>query len=337
MEAVRRILVVALFLAAITTTSVLPASAEGAAYFAETQQEISPHFVDFFYRNGGIANFGYPIGPEILVNGQVIQYFERSRMEFHPSSSEQVQLGLLGLELTNERYFPPCPSFSNTPGHVYFPQTGHSLQNGFLYYWLSHGGVRIFGFPISEELSERNADNGNTYTVQYFERARFEYHPEFKGTQYEVELGLLGKATFGGYSRPAPASLSSLESQLLQIANQARSSRGLAPAQIDDRLTAIARSRSNDMVARNYFSHQNPDGKYFEDYLAEAGIGFQKAGEILAQNNYDEGRTAATAIDGFLNSPSHRDILLDAGYTRVGVGHAVSPSGMHYFTMIFLR
>lgn len=337
MGAIRKFLAITLVVAAITVIFSSPTSAEGTAYFAETQQEVSPHFVSFFYQNGGVATFGYPISPEILNNGQVTQYFERARMEFHPASSQQVELGLLGRELTNGRNFPQCPPFSSTPGHLYFPATGHSLQNGFLAYWQSHGGLPIFGYPISEEFSEKNPDNGNTYTVQYFERARFEYHPEFKGTAYEVELGLLGKATFGSYSRPASESLSPLESQLLQIANQARTSRGLPPVQLDDRLTAIARSRSIDMVARNYFSHQNPDGKYFEDYLAEAGIGFQKAGEILAQNNYDEGQTAAVAIDGFLNSPPHRDILLDGEYTRVGVGHAVSASGMHYFTMIFLR
>ncbi|MCC6626104.1 MAG: N-acetylmuramoyl-L-alanine amidase, partial [Chloroflexi bacterium] len=40
---------------------------------------------------------------------------------------------------------------------------------------------------------EVNPADGQTYTVQYFERARFEYHPEHKGTPYETQLGLLGR------------------------------------------------------------------------------------------------------------------------------------------------
>jgi hypothetical protein len=50
-----------------------------------------------------------------------------------------------------------------------------------------------FGFPVSEEFTERLED-GQQYTVQYFERARFEYHPEYAGTPYEVLLGQFGRA-----------------------------------------------------------------------------------------------------------------------------------------------
>lgn len=74
------------------------------------------------------------------------------------------------------------------PNQVYFPQTGHHLDNvtGFLDYWRAHGQVPIFGYPITEPLLE------NGRIVQYFERARFEYHPELAGSGWEVQLGLLG-------------------------------------------------------------------------------------------------------------------------------------------------
>ncbi len=57
---------------------------------------------------------------------------------------------------------------------VYVAQTSHHLSDraGFLTWWLEHGGVMIFGYPISDEMVE------NGRVVQYFERARFEYHPE---------------------------------------------------------------------------------------------------------------------------------------------------------------
>ncbi len=78
------------------------------------------------------------------------------------------------------------------PTQVYFPQTGHTLRNDFLIHWRHLGGLEIFGYPITEEFLEVNPEDGKTYTVQYFERARFEHHPEFAGTEYEVLLGLLG-------------------------------------------------------------------------------------------------------------------------------------------------
>jgi hypothetical protein len=83
-------------------------------------------------------------------------------------------------------------AFQNGPDHVYFPETGHSLSFAFLGYWTRNGGLAQFGYPISEELRERSATDGVEYTVQYFERARFEYHPEYRGSDAEVLLGLLG-------------------------------------------------------------------------------------------------------------------------------------------------
>jgi len=96
-----------------------------------------------------------------------------------------------------------------------FPQTGKSVQGNFLSYWQDHGGLAQFGYPISDELQERSFTDGKTYTVQYFERARFELHPEILlaaegATQSDVLLSLLGVLRYnqrypsGAGSPPAP-------------------------------------------------------------------------------------------------------------------------------------
>lgn len=89
----------------------------------------------------------------------------------------------------------PVPAHMD-PDRMYFPETGHFVSAGFLAYWKSHGGVEIFGYPITEEFTEQNpetpAGDGSSRTVQYFQRARFEFHPELAGTAGEVQLGLLG-------------------------------------------------------------------------------------------------------------------------------------------------
>ncbi|HET9014688.1 MAG TPA: glycosyl hydrolase family 18 protein, partial [Thermomicrobiaceae bacterium] len=84
------------------------------------------------------------------------------------------------------------PPFTSTPDHTYFAVTGHSLSYGFQTFWQQNGGLSVFGYPQTEEFSEASLDTGQTYTVQYFERQRFEYHPDFAGTPYAVELGRLG-------------------------------------------------------------------------------------------------------------------------------------------------
>ncbi len=76
---------------------------------------------------------------------------------------------------------------------TYFVETGHNLALGFRDYWQGHGGQAAFGLPITEEFRQTNAADGNEYTVQYFERARFEYHPEISDPQYQVSLGFLGR------------------------------------------------------------------------------------------------------------------------------------------------
>jgi hypothetical protein len=85
-----------------------------------------------------------------------------------------------------------------TPGNVgadrrYFPETQHTLGGGFRAYWEANGGLAIFGLPLTEEFTEVSPADGREYTVQYFERARFEHHPEHAGTPHEVQLGMLGR------------------------------------------------------------------------------------------------------------------------------------------------
>src|SRR3712207_6724030 len=69
-------------------------------------------------------------------------------------------------------------SQAQTGGCQTFPQTGHRVCGKFLQYWNQHGGLAQQGYPISEEFVETSTLNGKPYTVQYFERAVFEMHPE---------------------------------------------------------------------------------------------------------------------------------------------------------------
>lgn len=86
--------------------------------------------------------------------------------------------------------FVPVPPIPDTPDQRFFPETGHTLRGEFKRYWERHGGLPIFGYPTSEEFLERGSD-GRDYVVQYFERHRFEFHPE-NSAPYNVQLSRLG-------------------------------------------------------------------------------------------------------------------------------------------------
>ena len=88
----------------------------------------------------------------------------------------------------------PVVPFPNDTNRLFFGQTGHSLRADFKQYWETHGGLAQFGYPTTEPFEEVNPDDGRIYTVQYFERNRFELHPESLNPNYRVLLGLLSKS-----------------------------------------------------------------------------------------------------------------------------------------------
>jgi hypothetical protein len=187
-------------------------------FFSQSSHHVSDRagFLTFWREHGGVLIFGYPLSEEIVEDGQIVQYFERARFEYHPErlgEGAQVQLSLLGRELTAGRNF---PDGAPDGGTQYFPETRHTLSGKFLKYWLKRGGLSIFGYPLSEPFEEAGAD-GQSHLTQYFERARFEYHPEDLDGFYRREEQALG------------LQLASLhEIQLTDLGRQAAQSKGYA-------------------------------------------------------------------------------------------------------------
>ncbi|MBC8076062.1 MAG: hypothetical protein H7Y32_08310, partial [Chloroflexales bacterium] len=150
-------------------------------YFSQTGHYLRGAFRYFWEANGGITTFGYPVTEEYrrAGDGRVVQYFERARFELSQQGAQYTaSLGNLGVEITGGKIFPKVPPVPNNANKRYFPQTQHVVQYGFKTIWETSGGERVFGLPISEEIKEV-IDDGEWHTVQYFERARFEFWPGF--------------------------------------------------------------------------------------------------------------------------------------------------------------
>ena len=177
-------------------------------YFPQTHHAVGGAFLKYWTNNGGLTRFGFPVTEETSIKDNTgkqitVQFFERVRMEYHPENAGtqyEVLLGQLGRELAGNRTDQPFQAVPestkaelNDDGAMYFQETQHTLANGFRLYWQANGGLPIFGYPLSQEFTEKNADDGSSYTVQYFERARFEWHPEVNGGS--VLIGLMGKAS----------------------------------------------------------------------------------------------------------------------------------------------
>ncbi len=160
--------------------------------FAETGQCLAGRFLDRWRATGGATINGYPLTGEFEQrledgNAYTVQYFERVRLEHHPEHAApyDVLLGQFGRRIRPAD--PPVAPDPNAP--MYFPETGHNLSGLFDFYWREYG-LAQFGYPISEEITERLED-GEEYRAQYFERARLEYHDEFSPPL--VLLGQFGR------------------------------------------------------------------------------------------------------------------------------------------------
>ncbi len=170
-------------------------------FFPETGHYVSGRFRQYWEDRGGLFVFGLPLTKtyyEVSTDGNtyLTQYFERARFEYHPSNQQpyDVLLTLVGNEVTaNRKAEAPFPPIGNpNDGRAFFADTGHTLGGLFLQFWQKYGGLQNFGFPLSEQFDEVNSVDGKTYTVQYFERGRWELHPEIANPDYAVLLGLMG-------------------------------------------------------------------------------------------------------------------------------------------------
>jgi hypothetical protein len=195
----------------------------GQRCFSETNLCIDGRIREFWEQNGGLSVFGLPVTSQQqeTIEGKTlqVQWFERNRLELHPENARpyDVLLGRLGADrLAQQSRDPFTFAKSGTQnGCRFFPETGHNVCSDILKAWHTNGlefdghkgkseaeNLALFGLPLSDAAIETLSD-GKQYTVQWFERARFELHPE-NAAPYNVLLGLLGNEVRAG-SAPAPA------------------------------------------------------------------------------------------------------------------------------------
>jgi hypothetical protein len=228
---------VLLFVAMMFAMLPLRAYAESAQRcFPETNFCIEGEIRTYWEQNGGLPVFGFPIAPqsEITVDGKqvVAQRFERNRLELHPENKRpyNVLLGRLGVDrlVQQGRDWFAFPVAQTPDGCRVFVETKHAVCGMILQAWRSNGvqldgkkaiseqeSLALFGLPISELQTETLSD-GKEYQVQWFERARFELHPE-NAAPYNVLLGLLGNET--SQTQPALVTPPTVKPVALNAAN----------------------------------------------------------------------------------------------------------------------
>lgn len=116
-----------------------------------------------------------------------------------------------------------------------------------------------------------------------------------------------------------------LAKDMLAMVNRERRERGLVALHWDGRLAAVALAHSRDMLARNYFAHEDPEGRSASYRVGKAGITYTILGENLAF-----AKTLPQAHKGLMNSPGHRENILRPEFRRLGIGIVRLPSNSRY-------
>ncbi|MDE2686001.1 MAG: CAP domain-containing protein [Chloroflexota bacterium] len=151
-----------------------------------------------------------------------------------------------------------------------------------------------------------------------------------------------------------------LEDRTHRLINAERAKSGLSALEHIEQIRLIARSHSEDMANRNYFSHDTLEGLDSTDRGMNAGYDCRKDyGSYysfgLAENIHQswlsssttywngiafhdwntQGELATNAVEGWMNSKGHRENILDSSYDKSGVGVAIAEDGKVYFTQNF--
>lgn len=117
------------------------------------------------------------------------------------------------------------------------------------------------------------------------------------------------------------------EEEVVRLTNEARRRNGCGPLVHDPQLRAAALGHSQDMAARNYFSHTSPEGRDPGDRIRAAGFSpISTWGENIALGH----PTAAAVVQAWLDSPGHRANILNCRFTHIGVGQAPSARGFYW-------
>ena len=117
--------------------------------------------------------------------------------------------------------------------------------------------------------------------------------------------------------------------QVVSLVNAERAKEGLSPLTLETDMTNAAMVRAKEI--QTSFSHTRPDGTSFATALKEAGVSYQRSGENIAWGQ----KTPEIVVNAWMNSSGHRANIMNANFTRIGVGYLTNASGTPYWVQLF--
>jgi uncharacterized protein YkwD len=132
------------------------------------------------------------------------------------------------------------------------------------------------------------------------------------------------------------ATLASLERRVFDLVNQERVRAGKPALVWLDRVATVARYHSTNMSTNNFFSHVDPQGRRSGKRADQLGVSdWKQIGENIAWLSGSD--PAARVVRSWMQSPGHRDNIMNGAYRESGIGLSIAADGKYYFTQVFVR
>ncbi|MGG3573113.1 CAP domain-containing protein [Bacillus gobiensis] len=128
---------------------------------------------------------------------------------------------------------------------------------------------------------------------------------------------------------PSNSSVSAFEKEVVELTNAERQKQGLKPLELDEELSNVARTKSQDMKDKGYFDHNSPTYGSPFDMMKQFGISYKTAGENIAMGQ----KTPQEVVNAWMNSQGHRENIMNPSFTHIGVGYVKDGN---YWTQQFI-
>lgn len=125
------------------------------------------------------------------------------------------------------------------------------------------------------------------------------------------------------------SAVSEFEKKVVELTNAERAKQGLAPLELDEELSKVAKEKSNDMKKNNYFAHNSPTYGSPFDMMKQFGVEYRTAGENIAMGQ----KSPEEVVNAWMNSEGHRANIMNGEFTHIGVGHVEEGN---YWTQMFI-
>lgn len=212
-----------------------------------------------------------------------------------------------------------APNASNGPVVLYTSQSKPCFSYQWLPYTMNGYGNQPFMYPIKWQIpTQPKQTPKQTPKQKQTVPVPAQKQPIKQPIQQPKQPIQSGQPA---QTQPAPSSqqnqAASFTQRVADLVNQERAKAGLAPLQMDESLNKVAQAKAADMAQNKYFSHNSPTYGSPFDMMKQFGISYRTAGENIAMGQ----RSPEEVMSQWMNSPGHRQNILNGSFTKIGVGY----------------